>query len=75
MLSDEAEASVLIDSGPAWMARILRIEWIGQTVASSCWIASVFAYGISSVGDCLQLLAASAWLCANIGAAMAARTD
>lgn len=46
----------------------LRIEWIGQTFASLCWIVSVFAYGISSLGDQLQLAAASFWLIANIAA-------
>jgi len=48
--------------------RAMRIEWLGQTVASLCWIASVFVYGISSGGDWLQLCAASAWLIANISA-------
>lgn len=47
-------------------AKALRIEWIGQTVASGCWIASVFTYGISSGGDWLQLFAASSWFLANI---------
>ncbi len=48
--------------------KVLRIEWLGQTIASMCWIASVFAYGISSVGDWLQLFAASAWFLANVAA-------
>lgn len=48
------------------LKRALRIEWLGQTVASVCWIASVLAYGISSTGDWLQICAASAWLLANI---------
>ena len=48
------------------ITRALRIEWIGQTAASLLWIASVFTYGISATGDLLQLLAASAWLVANI---------
>ena len=43
-----------------------RLEWIGQTLASLLWIASVFSYGIGSGGDWLQLLAASAWLVANL---------
>lgn len=50
------------------ITRALRIEWLGQTVASLCWIVSVFTYGISSVGDWLQLAAATAWLVANIAA-------
>ena len=49
-------------------SKVLRIEWLGQTTASMCWIASVFAYGISSVGDWLQLFAASAWFLANVAA-------
>ena len=45
-----------------------RAEWLGQTAASLCWIASMLAYGVSSSGDWLQLSAASAWLLANISA-------
>ena len=45
--------------------KMLRMEWFGQTVASTCWIISVFVYGISSPGDWLQLAAASSWLVAN----------
>eukprot|EP00752_Nemacystus_decipiens_P015023 g13379.t1 len=42
------------------------------TAASLCWIASVFAYedSPSTVGDYLQLCAASAWLIANIAVAL-----
>ena len=47
-------------------SRMLRLDWLGQTIASLCWIGSVLAYGISSVGDVLQLAAASAWLVANL---------
>ncbi len=46
--------------------RSLRLDWYGQTAASLCWIASVFTYGIDGAGDLLQLVAASAWLAANI---------
>ena len=46
--------------------RMLRPEWLGQTVASLCWIASVFLYGIEEAADVFQLVAASAWLVANI---------
>ena len=70
MLSDNNDTPVLYNTEPAWVARVLRIEWLGQTVASLCWIASVFAYGISSTGDYLQLSAASAWLLANIALAL-----
>ncbi|MEM7577533.1 MAG: hypothetical protein AAF328_08665 [Planctomycetota bacterium] len=55
---------------PAWWGRVLRVEWLGQTAASLCWIASVFAYGIGSTGDVLQLCAASAWLAANLAVAV-----
>ena len=48
------------------LERLPRVEWLGQTIASICWIASVLAYGISSTGDWLQLFAASSWLVANI---------
>ena len=48
------------------VSRMLRLEWLGQTVASLCWIVSVFLYGIESVADMLQLAAASSWLVANI---------
>ena len=63
------------NTSPAWLARVLRIEWLGQTVASACWICSVLAYGVQSAGDWLQLCAASAWLLANIAAVMAPKVD
>ena len=40
------------------LGKISSLEWLGQTVASLCWIISVFLYGITSAGDWLQLLAA-----------------
>ena len=57
------------------LERVLRIEWLGQTIASICWIGSVFAYEISSIGDWLQLIAASAWLFANVAVAVSVKTD
>ena len=48
------------------VSRMLRLEWLGQTVASLCWIVSVFLYGIDSMADVLQLAAASSWLVANV---------
>ena len=53
----------------------LRIEWLGQTVASLCWIGSVMSYGVSSSGDWLQLVAASAWFLANIAAISPFKTE
>ncbi len=57
------------------LPKVLRIKWLGQTVASLCWIGSVLAYGISATGDWLQLFAASAWLLANIAAIATAEED
>ena len=37
-----------------------------QLVASVSWIISVIVYGSYELGDCLQLLAASAWTVSNI---------
>ena len=48
------------------LAAVITIPWLGQTIASLSWIVSVFVYGITSPGDWLQLLAASAWFIANL---------
>ena len=48
------------------LSKMMSFEWIGQTLASLCWMISVFAYGISSTGDLLQLMAASSWMLSNI---------
>ena len=56
-------------------AHALRVEWLGQMVASMLWMGSVFAYGVSSIGDVLQLFAALAWMLANIDALMRARHE
>lgn len=48
------------------LTRALSIKWLGQTVASLCWITSMLVYGLESTGDWLQLCAASAWLLANL---------
>ncbi len=48
------------------LEKMLSFEWLGQTLASFCWIVSVFVYGISSTGDWLQLMAASSWMVSNI---------
>tara|TARA_B100000405_G_scaffold18059_1_gene13921 strand:+ start:720 stop:974 length:255 start_codon:yes stop_codon:yes gene_type:complete len=54
-------------------SKFLRIDWLGQTLASFCWIVSVFVYGYASgdglqlsTGDWLQLAAASSWFIANM---------
>ena len=53
--------------------KMMKFEWIGQTLASLCWIISVFVYGYAngdtldlSTGDWLQLAAASSWMISNI---------
>ena len=71
-MSDETNVIERPVSSPR---RSLGLEWYGQTAASLCWIASVFAYGIDGAGDLLQLCAASAWLIANISTAIAGRKD
>ena len=75
MLTESGNRTALSPARRGRLARALRIEWLGQTVASLCWIASVLAYGISSSGDWLQLCAASAWLLANVAAVMTVDGD
>ncbi len=48
------------------ISKMLRPDYLGQTLASLCWIFSVFIYGFSGWGDWLQLAAASFWLFANM---------
>ncbi|MAH09472.1 MAG: hypothetical protein CL961_07375 [Euryarchaeota archaeon] len=57
------------------LKKMFSLEWLGQTIASLCWIVSVFVYGyagsdelIMSTGDWLQLMAASCWFLSNISA-------
>ena len=57
------------------LSRAMKLEWLGQMVASLCWIVSVFSYGITSTGDWLQLAAACSWAVANIAALVAAEGD
>jgi hypothetical protein len=52
------------------VSRMLRLEWLGQTMASLCWIVSVFLYGIEKAADVLQLVAASSWLVANVASVL-----
>ncbi|MEM7313894.1 MAG: hypothetical protein AAF497_12155 [Planctomycetota bacterium] len=68
------EENTSVSTRPSLLSRILRIEWLGQMVASLCWIASVFSYGLNSSGDWLQLFAASAWMIANIAALLTAES-
>ena len=75
MLTGDGNGSDAITLRRSRVERALRVERLGQTAASVCWIGSVFIYGINSVGDWLQLCAASAWLLANIAAVAAAKAD
>lgn len=72
---DSARVGAVAAAQRSRLARALNVEWLGQTVASLCWIASVFTYGISSSGDWLQLCAASAWLLANIASFSASEAE
>ena len=73
--TEAARRGVASGVGRSRLARALRVEWLGQTAASVCWITSMLAYGVSSSGDWLQLLAASAWLLANIASIATAEVD
>lgn len=44
----------------------INFEWLFQLIASISWLISVFVYGSYEFGDCLQLVAASAWTVANV---------
>jgi hypothetical protein len=75
MLMNDARSAVEPKCRPFWVRRVLSIEWLGQAIASVCWICSVLAYGINSTGDWLQLCAASAWLLASIAAVLDPKAD
>ena len=64
--SDLSDRGAISGKHQTRMKKIMTIGWLGQTVASLCWILSVFAYGISTTGDWLQLFAASSWMMSNI---------
>ncbi len=66
MLTGEASVAATPEAKRGRLAMARSVGWLGQTVASLCWITSVFVYGISSAGDWLQLAAASSWLTANL---------
>ncbi len=73
MLTSIPEPTAAARPAPSLLSKMLRVEWLGQTVASLCWIVSVGTYGISEAGDWLQLAAASAWFVANIAALLSDR--
>ena len=59
--------------------KMLNVEWLGQTIASACWIASVFVYSGGSLpkdtGDWLQLIAASSWMIANMASILSIKEN
>ena len=73
--SEAARRGIVSGAVRSRRARVLRVAWLGQTAASVCWIVSMLTYGISSGGDWLQLLAASAWLLANIASIVTDEAD
>ena len=75
MLKGNDEGAVASGAGGSRLAKVRSVEWLGQTAASVCWIGSMLSYGVRSNGDWLQLLAASAWLLANIVAVATAEAD
>ena len=56
------------------LEKMMSLEWIGQTLASLCWIISVFVYesnvSLLGTGDWLQLAAASSWMVSNLASAV-----
>ncbi len=61
------------------MEKMLTAEWLGQTIASACWIISVFVYADGalpeSTGDWLQLAAASSWMMANMASVLSIKEN
>ena len=78
MLKDDPSAAAPArpaNHRPPWTRKALRLEWLGQMLASLCWILSVFAYGLGTLGDALQLAAASSWLVANLAALASSKSE
>ena len=58
--------------------KMKSIPWLGQTLASLCWIVSVFVYtngSEMSTGDWLQLAAASCWMISNIASIIEIKSE
>ncbi len=68
MLTQTENGNVGALERPSLLKRALRIDWLGQMLASIFWIVSVFIYNEYGTGDIFQLLAASAWFVANVAA-------
>ena len=74
MLTEVRDKTDMNRAEQSWLKRALRVEWLGQMMASLFWIGSVLVYGISAAGDWLQLFAASAWFVANVAALLTPET-
>ena len=61
------------------ISKMMSFAWLGQTLASMCWIISVFVYetdvNLWSNGDWLQLAAASSWMVSNIASVVNIKVD
>ena len=66
-MNTQSDTSMKVNKKKNGLAKLMSIEWLGQTIASLCWVASVLVYGITSNGDWLQLIAGLSWFAANIG--------
>lgn len=79
-MGDVSRRSIVLWPGVFVMLNVEKMvsfEWLGQTLASLCWIVSVFVYVyansdvlVMSTGDWLQLAAASCWMVSNIASAI-----
>ena len=74
LLADKGNIASVSPQNRLRIARALSVEWLGQTAASLFWITSMLAYGVTSTGDWLQILAASAWLLSNVAALVNVRS-
>ena len=61
----------MLNNNETRIGKMLSLEWLGQSLASLCWIISVFVYGIEGAGDWLQLGAASFWMVSNLSTILA----
>ena len=68
MLTQTEDGEITAHEPPSLLKRALRIDWLGQMLASIFWIVSVFIYNEYGTGDIFQLMAASAWFVANLAA-------
>ena len=69
-MNTQSDTSMKVNKKKNGLAKLMSIEWLGQTIASLCWIASVLVYGITSNGDWLQLMAASCWMLSNVASVL-----